>query len=115
MATREKRHNNATIRNYDCPDLKIVYASKREALQQAANSDLTLTPYKCPHCKEWHLTSSVTRDKVVREHKQVLFKGQALTLEDGYWTCPKLPGRFFLELRDIRTALLDYLKLRLVD
>jgi hypothetical protein len=109
MATKIKRHKKIPHRADCCPDHKIVYPSKRVALEQAAKSDLTLTPYKCPHCKEWHLTSSENQDKP-KVHKQLLFRGCCLTFEEGYWTCPSLPDRIFIELKDIKTAIAEYLK-----
>jgi len=106
MATKQKIHVKVPVRSITCPDNKVVYSCKREAMIQAAKSDIQLSPYKCSHCNRWHLTSQEVREKV-SPYKQIAFMGYCLTLEDGYWSCPQLPGRVFLEARDIRAALVE--------
>lgn len=44
-----------------CPQRKLSYPSKKTAKQGCALAlklnDALLYPYKCPHCRLWHLTS----------------------------------------------------------
>ena len=58
---REAGPNPLTDRS--CPQHKIAFSTERRALQNAAmayKADGTvLRPYKCPHCRLWHLTSKV--------------------------------------------------------
>lgn len=46
----------------DCPSRKIVYRSREEALVAAIlrpdhEGDNATTPYECPRCGLWHLTT----------------------------------------------------------
>ena len=44
----------------DCPVKKLKYDTKRIALSVAARAlklnGHVLYPYRCPHCRSWHLT-----------------------------------------------------------
>jgi hypothetical protein len=44
----------------DCPTKKVPYCSERIAKQYASTSSKRFGgatyPYRCPHCRTWHLT-----------------------------------------------------------
>jgi hypothetical protein len=46
---------NSTL--FDCPEGKQTYVTKREARSviQRAHLPNTVDPYRCPHCRQWHL------------------------------------------------------------
>jgi hypothetical protein len=39
-----------------CPSGKVPYVTERSARQYVRNLAQS-TPYKCPHCSQWHLTT----------------------------------------------------------
>lgn len=104
MATHQKSHIRQTRRVLSCPDAKVGYASKKVALQAAAEAvahDTILNPYKCPHCKCWHLTSGETIDYPRHTYATFLYRGHVLTREGEYWTTPAIPYRLF-EVMDLK-------------
>ena len=106
MATRIKQHVKPRTRELNCPDVKINYYTKKEALQQAAKAlTAILFPYKCPHCHKWHLTSTEPEEKR-KTYKQICYLIWTLTFEDDFWSCyHALPGKQFATVKDLRDAL----------
>lgn len=39
---------------------KLAFASPQKAMQHAGNGRITVRPYHCTHCGEYHLTSKET-------------------------------------------------------
>ncbi len=91
-----------------CPDRKIIYTSRKDALHYAAMSSIKLSPYKCPSCKEWHLTSKPSVEKVDK-HKQLIYRGCVLTLDDALWTCPSIPDRYYGDIGSLKLAVREHL------
>lgn len=85
------------FRNHICPDKKVAYLTKRIALQASKVASIFLTPYKCPYCGSWHLTSHDYSFKFQQES----YRGRILTFENGKWECENIPGMSFTKKTDL--------------
>ena len=56
-----KDHQPDPMTLRDCPQHKLAHPTEAQAKQRAALAfkadGKKLYPYKCPHCRRWHLTS----------------------------------------------------------
>ena len=99
----------AAKRNYNCPTQKIDYESKAKCMQHASRASKPLYPYKCTYCHGWHLTSTEIHERP-EAFFQTLYHNYTITHENGFWSSPEIPNRWFKDIKEIKTYIDGLLK-----
>lgn len=109
MATKPKGYKTQIVRSWTCPDKKVNYNTKRTAIR-FANKALPelLFPYKCPYCRNWHLTHEEQNPR--KPYSQTLYLGVVVIMDDGVWSSPTFPDQQFPTALAIKKAIRQYLR-----